>query len=314
MDITEKIKNQKQSVKPFVYNRPSISLVSIKLIILLSLQVLLLLLTKSYRAFFVVCFTVLGSVLTAVIAKFIYKKQIYHIMSIIIQGLFIGLLLPEDYPFFAACFISFCTLFIACCIVFKNINSWVNVSVFAVIIAWVIGRQYFPSFVISSDLLNLRNSSVYLIQNGSYPVYGFDSSITEFLNSTVLSLFKVSIPDGFISMLCDTHSTIPAFRFNLLTIVSSIVIFSDNSFSGIIPSVFLAVYALLVRLFVPFMFGGPAFERNTFCGSIFDSVVWNCAGEHIRKNSSWHYGGSFCLFNCWLRYFSGRHGLYNSFD
>ena len=57
-------------------------------------------------------------------------------------------------------------------------------------------------------------------------------------------------------MLWDTKSIIPAFRFNLLTIIASIVLFSDNSFSVLIPSIFLIVYALMVRLFFPFMSGG----------------------------------------------------------
>ena len=57
-------------------------------------------------------------------------------------------------------------------------------------------------------------------------------------------------------MLWDTHSIIPAFRFNLLTIIASIVLFSDNSFSLLIPSIFLLIYALLVRMFFPYMAGG----------------------------------------------------------
>lgn len=251
-----KEKNQLISVKPFVYNRPSISTVSIRFIILLSIQVLMLLFTKSFSSVFVVISAVIGALCASLLDKVITKSQNYHILSIIIQGMFIGLLLPESYPIIAVCFISFSTLFVSRTIIFKNINSWINVPVVAIIIAWFIGRKYFPTFTISSGLITLRNSSVYLIQNGNYPIYSFDSSLTLFLNSTIFKLFKISIPEGFVSLLWDTHSVIPAFRFNILTIVSSIFIFSDNSFSGIIPSLFLFVYAILVRLFVPFLFGG----------------------------------------------------------
>ena len=57
-------------------------------------------------------------------------------------------------------------------------------------------------------------------------------------------------------MLWDTQAVIPAFRFNLLTIIASIVLFSDNSFSMLIPSIFLFVYALFIRLFFPYICGG----------------------------------------------------------
>ena len=76
------------------------------------------------------------------------------------------------------------------------------------------------------------------------------------MNKYIFDFFKITIPEGFISLFWDSHSIIPAFRFNLLTIISSIIIFSDNAFSLIIPTVFLFVYATLVRLFVPFLFGG----------------------------------------------------------
>lgn len=249
-------KNQQLTLKPFVYNRPSVSRICIRFLILLSLQVIMLFVTKSYSAIFVVFSAILGSVVAAIINQLIYKEQKYQIMSIIIQGIFIGLLLPENYQLITVFFLTLVTLLISRCIMFKSINSWMNVSVIAVIIAWLIGKSCFPSFTITSDLIPLRNSSVYLIQNGEFPIYAFDSSFTQYLNSKLFSHFQVSIPEGFISLLVDTKSTIPAFRFNLLTIVSSIIIFSDNSFSGIIPILFLGVYCLLVRIFVPFMFGG----------------------------------------------------------
>lgn len=252
----EKIKNQKLSVNPFVYIRPSLSIISIRFLILLSLQVIMLLFTKSFNAFFVVLFSVAGSLFAAFLNRVVSKNELYEVMSTVIQGLFIGLLLPENYPLFTVFVISFSTLFVARSLIFRSINSWINVSVFAIIMAWIIGKNYFPTFTITTDIIPLRNSSVYLIQNGNFPVYSFDASVTSFLNSTIFKLFKVSIPEGFISLLCDTHCVIPAFRFNLLTIISSVVIFSDNSFSGIIPTVFLVVYGLLVRLFAPFMFGG----------------------------------------------------------
>ena len=252
----KKLKSGRISVKPFVYNIPSISSVSIRFIILLSLQIIMLALTKSYSALIVILTTLLGALAASAINYFISKEPLFNIMNIAIQGLLIGLLLPEKFPPFTAFVISFSTIVISRCIVFKGVNSWLNTSAIAVIIAWYVGKNYFPGFEVSSGLLSLRNTSVYLLENGTFPIYSFDSSITSFLNKYIFDFFKITIPEGFISLFWDSHSIIPAFRFNLLTIISSIIIFSDNAFSLIIPTVFLFVYATLVRLFVPFLFGG----------------------------------------------------------
>ena len=78
-------------------------------------------------------------------------------------------------------------------------------------------------------------------------------------------------------MLWDTKSIIPAFRFNLLTVIASIVLFSDNSFSLLIPSIFIFVYAVLVRVFFPFMSGGELNQGDIILalltsGTLFASV------------------------------------------
>ena len=251
-----KIKSKQMTVKPFVFTRPSVSSVSIRFIILLMLQVAMLAITKSYSALFVVSVSTLGALVAATIDFLINKSEPFKIMNMVIQGLLIGLLLPENYPIVSVFIISFVVLFVSKSFIFNKVNTWINISALAVVIAWFIGQKFYPDFLISSDLVGLKNSSVYLIQNGTFPICKLDSVITSFLNNHILRFFNTTIPEGFISMLWDTHSVIPAFRFNLLTIISSIVIFADNSFSGIIPSIFLVVYSLLVRLFASFIFGG----------------------------------------------------------
>ena len=272
----KKLKSGRISVKPFVYNIPSISSVSIRFIILLSLQVIMLAFTKSYSSLILILTTILGSILAATVNYFTSKEPLYNIMNILIQGLLIGLLLPEGFPPFTAFVISFATIVISRCIVFKGINSWLNTATIAVIIAWYVGKRYFPVFSVNSEILSLRNTSVYLIENGTFPIYSFDSSITNFLNKYIFDFFKVTIPEGFISLLWDSHSIIPAFRFNLLTIISSIIIFSDNAFSLIIPTVFLFVYATLVRLFVPFLFGG-SFNQGDIILALLSSGILFCS-------------------------------------
>ena len=270
----KKLKNSRISVKPFVYSIPSISSVSIRFLVLLSIQVIMLLLTGSFNAFLVVMISLLGSLTAAVINYYVRKEALYNIMNIAIQGLFIGLLLPETYPLPMVFVISFSTIVISRCLIFKSINSWVNVPAVAIIIAWYIGNKYFPQFAVNSEILNMRNSSVYLIQNGYFPIYSFDSPVTAFLNKNIFSLANVSIPEGFVSLFWDSHSIIPAFRFNLITIISSIIIFSDNAFSLIIPSVFLSVYTILVRLFVPYLFGGSINQGDMLLALLTSGILF----------------------------------------
>ena len=284
------------SVKPFVYNIPSISSVSIRFLIILAIQILMLAVTKSYSALIVVFAALLGSIGAAVINYFVYREPAFNAMNIIIQGLFIGLLIPETFPPSTVFIISFATIAISRCIVFRSINSWLNIAAVAVIIAWSIGRRYFPDFSVTTGILSLKNSSVYLIENGTFPVYSYDSLITAFFNKHIFEFFKASVPDGFISLLWDSHSIIPAFRFNLITIISSIFIFSDNAFSLIIPSVFLFVYALLVRLFVPFLFGGYLNQGDILLALLTSGILF-CSAFLLQSygTSPITVGGKICL-------------------
>ena len=254
--IDLKLQKKLQNINPFVYVRPSISAVTVRILVLLLIQVVMLLLTKSYNAAILIGTTALGGIAAASVNFLIYHEKPFQFLNIIVQGIFIGFLLPQEFPVVVAFFITFFTLIISRCIFFKSVNCWINICCVAVMIAWFIGRQYFPQFIITKDLISLKNSSVYLLQNGSFPIYSLDSTITSFLNEKVFSIFKVTIPEGFVSLLWDTNSSIPAFRFNLLTIISSVIIFADNAFSFIIPTLMLCVYAVLIRLFGPIFFGG----------------------------------------------------------
>ena len=271
-----KIKKAKNSVKPFVYNIPSISEVAIRFIILLMLQIGMLFITKSYEAIIVILFAFLGALLAAGLNHIINREPLYNITNILIPGIFIGMLLPQSYPPLVVFVISAFTIFISRSIVFKGINNWLNIAPLAIIVAWFIGKEYFPPFQLNTSIIALRNSSVYLIENGVFPIYSFDSTITNFLNKYIFNFFNVTVPEGFISMMWDTHSMIPAFRFNIITIISSIIIFSDKAFSLIIPSVFLTVYLLFVRLFGTFLFGGY-FNQGDMILALFTSGILFCA-------------------------------------
>lgn len=257
-----KLKTTEAAVRPFIYERPSISSICIKILVLLFLQIVLLFLNKSYAAIGVIVSSLMGALCASALNYLMSKDEPYHAYTTIIQGLCIGMFLPQNYPLVPVFFISFFILFVSRVFIFKSINAWINVTAIAVIVAWFIGKNFFPDFLVTNELIPMKNTSLYLIQNGSFPVYAIDSTITNFLNNYVFKFFKVTLPEGYVSMFWDTQSAIPAFRFNLLTIISSIILFSDNSFSGIIPLTFLLIFGLLVRVFVPFISGGALLQGD----------------------------------------------------
>lgn len=253
---TDYLQNKKVFLKPYIYEKPSISAVSIRILILLSLQILMLFFTKSYNAILVIVSTTLGALLAGVIHYFFIRKNGFLSLISLIQGIIIGMLLPQTYPPVTAFMTAFVTLLIFKYIFETSENFWINIVCVTIAIAFFIGKRYFPEFLLTTELFHAKNPSVQLINQGIFPIYNFDVSLTDFLNANLLNHFKVTLPHGIISMLWDTQSIIPAFRFNLLTIIASIVLFSDNSFSLLIPSIFLFVYVLLVRLFFPYVAGG----------------------------------------------------------
>lgn len=251
-----KIRKTPVLLKPYFYMRPSISAISIRILILMAVQIFFLFVTKSYSALGVIFASTLGALCTSLF-NFYFKKEEWFVgLSLLIQGIFIGMLFPENYPVVTIFFISFFVLLIEQYLCNDSINSWINIVTLAVVIGWFIGRQYFPEFIVTSDVITMKNPAAFLSKNGYFPVYEFDNAVTSVLNSTVLYWFKVTLPEGIISLLCDSHSVIPAFRFNLITIISAIFIFSDGAFSSLIPSLFLFVYGLLVRFVLPLIVGG----------------------------------------------------------
>ncbi len=251
-----KILKNKVAPNPFVFKTPSISSVMIRVLVLLLLQIVMLFITKSFQAINVIIATTIGALAAFALSYLVYRRHLYTGIVSLVQGILIGMLLPQTYPVFTAFCISFFVITLSRFVFEKCITTWINIVAIAVIIAWFIGKRFFPDFLITSDIIALKNPSTFMINNGVFPVYGFDTFITNFLNNTLFSWLKVTLPEGYISLLCDTHSIIPAFRFNLLTLLASVVLYADDYYSGIIPFIFIFTYALLVRILFPILVGG----------------------------------------------------------
>lgn len=259
------IKNRKFLIRPYSYINSSLFSVSVRILVLLMVQVLMLFLTKSYSSVFIILLSVLASVAAELSwSKITLSSPLanHSLLVSIVQGLIAGLLVPATYPLIPVFLVVFFTMILTKYFFGGYAYAWVNPAVFSVIVLWIIGSEFFPPFMVTFDTLALRNPSLSLIESGAFALAKFDSSVTEFFNNTVFALFKVSVPEGYVSLFWDNHSIIPAFRFNFITLVSSVFFLSENSVDMIIPGVFLFVYSIMVRFISPFFYSGLIFQGD----------------------------------------------------
>ncbi|MCQ2578123.1 MAG: RnfABCDGE type electron transport complex subunit D [Treponema sp.] len=242
--------------RPYIYRTSSITSTCIKMAVLLLLQLAVLVYTGSYAAVHVILCSFLGAVLAGVVQYYVSHVPLYTLFPSLLAGLLSGFLFPENYPRFAALILVFFLILIINFVFSGFVNNWVNPVILITVLAWFTGKKYFPSILIDLDSLFSRNPSLMFVQDSKLAFGFLDSPVTDFLNKTIFGWFKVSLPNGYLSFFWDNHSIIPAFRFNFLNIISSIVLFSDDTSDALVPSLFLFVYLVLVRLFAPFVAGG----------------------------------------------------------
>ncbi|MCR4821580.1 MAG: RnfABCDGE type electron transport complex subunit D [Treponema sp.] len=249
-------------LSPFSYLRPSVRTEAVIFLILLSLQLLMLFITESYQSIFIIIAALLASYGVDFLNSEKNYKSSFIIMSSTIRGLLIGLLIPASFPPMAVFFISFVVLILNKHTLGGFANSWINPIAVTVAVCWIIGMKFFPAVSLTLGDLQSKNIALSLIHDGTFPLNSFDIAVTNFLNKRLFGFLGVSVPEGYFSLLWDSHSTIPAFRFNLLTIISSIVLLGFDVMNPIVPTVFIATYGLLVKILAPVFYGGNIFQGD----------------------------------------------------
>ncbi len=265
------------SLKPFKYIEPSIHTVTIAKVAVLLPYLALLFLTESWNSLVIIASAIAASIVCESLDVFYSRKTPFKWLNTLSRAFIIGLLLPCDFPPLAVFFVTLSTILMIRYVLGGFADTWVNTAAVAVSICWLIGANLFPEFSLTRDILQTKNPSLSLIQSGIFPVLSFDAPVTTSLNDSIFSLFKVNVPEGYVSLLLDSQSVIPAFRFNLLTLFVSIVLFSFNFLKPLIPAVFIAVYTLLVRFACP-LFGaglpgnGDVLLALLTSGTLFSSI------------------------------------------
>lgn len=244
------------SLRPYKMLCTSIHVRMYFVLAVLLIQLGMLFLTKSWASLTIILATVLAVELAEASEYFVRKQHIFNWLQGLKAGLIIGFLLPSTYPPITAFIITLCIICVCKWLLGGDTNVWVNPPALTIAVCWLIGMRLFPQNVLSVDILQTKNAALTLIQNGTIPTLPYDSAITAFLNKNVYRLFGVTVPSGYISLLWDSQAIIPAFRFNLLTILSSLVLIAFDVISPIIPMLYLFVYAGLVRFVAPLLYDG----------------------------------------------------------
>lgn len=263
------------SLKPFTYVTPSVDTVRKFILIMLVPQVVMLFVTKSFASLGIALATVLASFIAEIIFCAVGKERKVEYLSPVIQGLFVGLLLPSGYSIVSAFFITLCAMLLGKYVFGGFAQSWVNSVALAVAVAYMLNIPAFSTVQMGSDVIASKNFALTYIQNPEFHIASADSAVTAFLNRTVFRIFGIVIPDGYVSFFWDNGAAIPAFRFNFITVISSIVLFALNIVDFIVPMIFVVIYSLMVRFLCPIFTGAPTMQGDMIFALLTSGILFS---------------------------------------
>lgn len=244
-----------QQSSPFLYVNHSITTRRLLVIILLGFQITLLVINKDTHALLNIGAAVLGTVLTDIIVRFISNQVRLLDYGSLMVGMLIGFLMPTTIGFMFVFFVAAFSYFVTVSI-FGGLGShWINPVAFAVCFAYVSRMYIFPPVMITLETLHSAGNPFTVLQMNNFLQVEIDRPLTSTFNAFFLHKIGVSLPEGYISLFLRFPSVIPAFRYNLLTLIASIILFATQSIDRIIPTVFLLSYSVLLWFFSPLIAG-----------------------------------------------------------
>ncbi len=237
------------TLAPFCSSQLSINEMMKVLLFCLIPHIIILAVTLGIGSLQLLLVVVLSAVCSELVYNTIFKKIVKVSWSTLLQGVLIGLLIPPNYLSVSALVMTFIVLFFEKMIFSDFAQSWINTVALTVIILYFVSPDFFPDFLLAPENVQQNNVGMKLFSDGLLSVSRYDVRITSFLNSTLFNSLGISVPEGYITLFWDSHSPIPAFRFNVLTLFVSTILLLTKTIDFIIPTVFLIVYSFLVYMF-----------------------------------------------------------------
>lgn len=234
---------------PFVYTRLPVSKINICILSLLGIQILILAITADIYAILNIVFSVLGVLFIENLIEYLNDSRLRLSLETIISGVLIGFCMPSGIGFIFVFVLSAFSLLITKTVFGGIGKNWINPTAFAVCIAYISRPEAFPPVLTNFLLLGEKGGFFAVMEANGLIRLKADFPVTSFLNSLILHSVGVTLPEGYISLFLNSTSVIPAFRYNIVTLLSSIVLFSFRAVDFIIPAAFIAVYSLAVWIF-----------------------------------------------------------------
>lgn len=228
-------------------------------LLLLAVQIAAMGFMKDVRGISILVCTVAG-VLTASLLIGITKKKYTFDIQAVVTGVFIGFFFPNDSGFLFSFIIAFISYSLSEGIFGGKNGIWIHPVMLAVGIASVSQPHLFVNSITQAHLHEAGGGF------NAFSAQGFsriaaDRSITALLNTSFLHKAGVTLPEGYLTMLINFPSKIPAFRYNILTLASSLLLLSLQTIQKTLVFTFLGAYAVLVYLF-PFAQGMQGFAQG----------------------------------------------------
>lgn len=246
-------------IAPFIYTSVSVRSIHLSYLLLLLPHMVLLFLYHDIYAILNI-FASVAATLTCQSIVYTIEKATFKIpFEAFLQGLLIGLFMPTNIGFGFVFVLSFLGFGLTK-VIFGKSGSWMHPIMIILIIAYISAPEL---FVFTSRVNTLENTM------NPFPPLALDSLITSFLNSHILNEAGITLPEGYLSLFWNSSSLIPACRYNLLTVISSIILLSLKVRDYTIPVLFILLYETLVYCFSSFLFQGDVLASLMTGGFLF---------------------------------------------
>lgn len=232
---------------PYIYTGMNTHHTTMLFLLLLLPQLAVMGFMHDFAGILVIACTGAAAVFASLLLGYAQGKYSFDIHALQV-GVLIGFFLPVESGTVFSFFITFMSYFLSRGVFGGRGTSWVNPVALAACIAAICKPDYFVQPVALSQIIS--NGSVFAaLETAGMMRMAADQYLTSMLNSTVLHGVGVTLPEGYISLFFLFPSSIPAFRYNILTLISSIVLLSSKTIHKTLPFAFLITYGTLTYLF-----------------------------------------------------------------
>ena len=262
------------SPAPYIYAGMNSRQTAVLTLILLLLHLAVMGFMRDIAGIITICCTGAAAALASFLIGYNQGKMSFDLHALL-AGLMIGFFLPTDSGLMFSFFTAFMSYFLSWGVFGGRGSSWVNPVMLAVCIAAVCQPGHFVQPV-SIDQITAGGSVFAALETAGVMRLSADQSVTSILNSALLHRIGVTLPEGYVSLFLLYPSAIPAFRYNLLTLLSSIVLLSSQAMHKTLSFSFLVVYGLSVYFFSSALANTP-FGRGDILSAMFSSGAFFAA-------------------------------------